>query len=76
MEAQKHEKRVAILEEELSTTEQEFSTTKQALEEKTTALLQARKHLKNSRERTLVRKKANFYWQFPLIAYKLIWKLL
>lgn len=54
MQAKKYEKQVSELEEKLATTEQELTTAKQSLEEKTAALSQARKHLKNSRERTLV----------------------
>ena len=54
MQAQKYEKQVSELEERLATIEQELSVTKQSLEDKTFALSQARKHLKNSRERTLV----------------------
>ncbi len=55
MEATKYSKQVVELEETLSTTEQELTSTKQHLEEKSAALTQARKHLKNSRERTMVR---------------------
>lgn len=54
MQAQKLEKQVSELDEKLATIEHELSITKQSLEEKTSALSQARKHLKNSRERTLV----------------------
>lgn len=54
MEATKYGKQVIKLEEKLTSTEQELESTKQTLEEKTTALTQARKHLKNSRERTMV----------------------
>lgn len=54
MEAEKFEKRVVELEEKHAKVEQELSATKISLEEKISALSQARKHLKNSRERTLV----------------------
>ena len=54
MEATKYSKQAVDLEDKLSSTEQELASTKQTLEEKTAALTQARKHLKNSRERTMV----------------------
>ncbi|XP_064393563.1 cingulin-like [Halichondria panicea] len=53
MEATKYSKQVVELEETLSVTEQELTSTKKNLEEKSAALTQARKHLKNSRERTM-----------------------
>ncbi len=59
MEATKYGKQVVELEEKLTSTEQELMSTKQTLEEKTTALTQARKHLKNSRERTMVSNQYN-----------------
>ncbi len=54
MEATKYSKQVVELEETLSVTEQELTSTKKNLEEKSAALTQARKHLKNSREKTMV----------------------
>lgn len=51
------EKQVPALEGQLSAMEDELRGTKGALEEKVTALGQARRHLKNARERNMVSKR-------------------
>ncbi len=49
-----YEKRVPELEDVLSSTKDKLDTTQQSFEEKTVALGQTRKHLKNARERNMV----------------------
>ena len=49
-----YEDTVPKLESELSSLKEALETTRQTLEERTVALSQARKHLKNSRERNMV----------------------
>lgn len=48
------EKQVPELEVKVSSTEDQLNSTKQILDEKTSALSQARKHLRNAKERNMV----------------------
>ena len=48
------EKQVPELEDKVASTEDQLNSTKQLLEEKASALSQARKHLRNARERNMV----------------------
>ena len=48
------EKQVPSLESQISTLQDELKSTQHTLEEKTSSLAQARKHLRNSRERNMV----------------------
>jgi peptidoglycan hydrolase CwlO-like protein len=50
-----YERAVPELESDLSAAKEQLDSCKQTLEEKTVALIHSRKHLKNARERNMVR---------------------
>lgn len=50
-----YERAVPELESDLSAAKEQVENSKHSLEEKTVALIHARKHLKNARERNMVR---------------------
>lgn len=55
------EKTVPELEGKLATSKEQLESSKRSLDEKTSALVQTRKHLKNARERNMVRRLGTLY---------------